>query len=133
MKTRQLGKGGPLVSALGLGAMGMSQSYGPRDDDESIATIHRALELGLSFIDTADIYGKGHNEELVGKAIRECRRDVVIATKFGFLLEGSRPSGVDGRPEYVQQACEASLHRLGVDVIDLYYLHRVDRQVPIED
>jgi aryl-alcohol dehydrogenase-like predicted oxidoreductase len=133
MKTRQLGKAGPLVSALGLGAMGMSQSYGVRDDEESIATIHRALALGLDFIDTADIYGKGHNEELVGRAIRQSRRDVMIATKFGLPLEGNRPSGVDGRPAYVQQACEASLRRLGVEVIDLYDLHRVDREVPIEE
>ena len=133
MKTRQLGKAGPFVSALGLGAMGMSQSYGLRDDEESIATIHRALALGLNFIDTADIYGKGHNEELVGKAIRESRRDVVLATKFGLPLEGGRPSGVDGRPDYVHQACEASLRRLGIEVIDLYYLHRVDREVPIEE
>jgi len=111
----------------------MSQSYGLRDDEESIATIHRALALGLNFIDTADIYGKGHNEELVGKAIRESRRDVVLATKFGLPLEGGRPSGVDGRPDYVHQACEASLRRLGIEVIDLYYLHRVDREVPIEE
>jgi len=114
--------------------MGMSQSYGPLDDDESTRTIHRALDLGVTFIDTADAYGKGQNEVLVGKAIAGRRRDVVLATKFGLVPGPTGPAtDVDGRPERVKSCCEASLTRLGVDVIDLYYLHRIDPKVPVED
>jgi aryl-alcohol dehydrogenase-like predicted oxidoreductase len=135
MQTRHLGKGGPLVSALGLGCMGMSEFYGPGDETESIATIHRAVELGIAFLDTADIYGIGDNEELVGKAIRDIRDQIFLATKFGIVRSKSDPAlrGVNGSPEYIRGACDASLKRLGVDVIDLYYQHRVDPNTPIED
>lgn len=131
---RSLGRGGPRVSALGLGCMGMSEFYGPGDDDESIAVIHRALDLGVSFLDTADIYGLGRNEELVGRALRGRREQVVLATKFGNVRspEGAF-IGVNGRPEYIAQACDASLRRLKVEIIDLYYQHRVDPRVPIEE
>jgi aryl-alcohol dehydrogenase-like predicted oxidoreductase len=135
MKTRQLGHKGPMVSALGLGCMGMSEGYGAPDEREAIATIHRALDLGLTFLDTADIYGPHTNEVLVGRAIRGRRAEVVLATKFGFV-SGRDPGGgreIDGRPEYLRSACEASLRRLGVERIDLYYLHRLDAEVPIED
>ncbi len=133
MKIRRLGSSGLAVSAQGLGCMGMSDFYGPRDEHESMSTIHRALDLGINFLDTADIYGIGSNEELVGKAIRGRRNQVVLATKFG-IVRGSDGSflGVNGEPKYVRSACEASLRRLGVDVIDLYYQHRVDSAVPIE-
>ena len=134
MQQRQLGRNGPQVSALGLGCMGMSEFYGPSDEAASIATIQRALDLGVSFIDTADMYGAGHNEQLVGRAIRERRSKVVLATKFGNMRGPNREFlGVNGRPEYVREACDASLKRLGVDHIDLYYQHRVDPAVPIED
>ncbi|WP_066092247.1 aldo/keto reductase [Xanthomonas massiliensis] len=137
MKTRTLGRNGPVVSALGLGCMGMSAFYGPdqRDDAASIRVIHRALDLGVSLLDTSDMYGPHTNEVLVGKAIAGRRDQVFLATKFGIKLDPADPSvrGVDGRPEYVQAACEASLKRLGVDHIDLYYQHRVDPNVPIED
>ena len=134
MKTRQLGKSGLKVSAIGLGCMGMSEFYGPGDETEAIATIHRALDLGVYFLDTADMYGLGANETLVGKAIRDRRSQVVLATKFGNVRDATgKFVGVNGRPEYVRSACDASLKRLGVEVIDLYYQHRVDSQVPIEE
>lgn len=134
MKTRNLGSQGLTVSTLGLGCMGMSEFYGPRDEGESIATIHRALDLGVNFLDTADMYGPFTNEILVGKAIRDRRREVVLATKFGNerTADGGW-RGINGRPEYVHQCCDASLKRLNVDSIDLYYQHRVDTAVPIED
>ena len=134
MQHRRLGRQGPMVSALGLGCMGMSEFYGPADEGESIATIHRALDLGINFLDTADVYGPHTNERLVGQAITGRRGSVVLATKFG-IVRGSDPQarGVNGRPEYVRASCEGSLKRLGVDHIDLYYQHRVDPTVPIED
>jgi len=134
MERRILGRGGPAVSAMGLGCMGMSEFYGPADRGESIGTIHLALDLGIDFLDTSDVYGLGHNEELVGEAIRGRRDRVFLATKFG-LLRGADGSwkGVSGKPEYVRSACEASLRRLGVDCIDLYYQHRVDPDTPIEE
>src|SRR3989454_4379948 len=135
MKTRQLGRSGLTVSALGLGCMGMSEFYGPSDENESIATIHRAIERGITLLDTADVYGPYKNEELVGRAIRGKRDKLVIATKFGIVRDAANPNarGVNGRPEYVRKSCEASLKRLGIDVIDLYYQHRVDPNTPIEE
>lgn len=131
---RSLGKSGVTVSALGLGCMGMSEFYGERDDEQSIRVIHRSLDLGIDFLDTADMYGIGANEELVGRAIRDRRAKVTLATKFG-NVRGSDGSfkGISGKPDYVRSACEASLKRLGIDVIDLYYQHRVDPNTPIEE
>jgi aryl-alcohol dehydrogenase-like predicted oxidoreductase len=134
MESRSLGSQGLVVSALGLGCMGMSEFYAPKDDAESTATIHRAIDLGITLIDTADMYGPFKNERLVGAAVRDRRDLVVIATKFGQKrTEDGKSLGIDGSPEYVRAACDASLARLGVDVIDLYYQHRVDLNVPIED
>lgn len=134
MKRRKIGNSNLEVFPIGLGTMGMSEFYGKTNDEQSIATIHKALEIGVNFFDTADMYGAGHNEQLVGKALKGKFDQVVLATKFG-LLRGPNGEhlGISGRPEYVKQACEASLKRLGTDVIDLYYLHRVDPQTPIED
>jgi aryl-alcohol dehydrogenase-like predicted oxidoreductase len=135
MEHRHLGTAGLETSALGLGCMGMSEFYGPADERESAATITRALDLGLNFLDTADMYGMGRNEELVGRVIRGRRDEVVLATKFGNVRDPNDPTrrSISGRPEYVRTACDASLRRLGVDEIDLYYQHRVDPMVPIED
>ncbi|MFI5389457.1 MAG: aldo/keto reductase, partial [Candidatus Eremiobacterales bacterium] len=135
MKQRPLGAGGPLVSAIGLGCMGMSEFYGTGDDVESIAVIHRALDLGVTMIDTADIYGSGTNESLVGRAIAGRRDAVFLATKFAIVRTENDPAAraINGRPEYVRAACDASLKRLKVDHIDLYYQHRVDAETPIEE
>src|SRR5689334_13402932 len=133
VERRRLGNSTLGVSAIGLGCMSMSGAYGPGDDAQSIAVVHRALDLGVDFIDSSDMYGWGHNEELLGKALRGKRDKVVLATKFGNLRKPDGTPGVNGRPDYVPQACDASLKRLGVDVIDLYYQHRVDPSVPIED
>jgi len=134
LSRRQLGRSGLTVSAVGLGCMGMSEFYGAGNDQESIRVIHRSIELGCDFLDTADMYGIGANERLVGRALADRRDRVILATKFGNVRgEDGSFKGVDGRPEYVKAACDASLRRLGVSMIDLYYQHRVDRQVPIED
>lgn len=135
MQLRSLGKNGPRVSALGLGCMGMSDFYGERDETESLATLHHALDRGVTFFDTADMYGPHHNEELLGRALAGRRDGVVIATKFGIVRDPANPQvrGINGRPDYVIAACEASLRRLKVDTIDLYYQHRVDPQTPIEE
>ncbi|MBI3884121.1 MAG: aldo/keto reductase [Opitutae bacterium] len=135
MQTRVLGKNGPRVSALGLGCMGMSEFYGASDEAESLATLHHALDRGVNFLDTADMYGSGANERLLGRVLATRRSEVVLATKFGFVRDPANPASraICGRPDYVRAACDASLQRLGVDVIDLYYLHRVAADTPIEE
>jgi len=133
MNHRTLGRDGLDVSVLGLGCMGMSEFYGPADEEESMKTIHRALSIGITFLDTADMYGIGKNEQLVGTAIADRRDDVVVATKFGIVREENQPRRVDSSPEYARHACEASLRRLGIDHIDLYYMHRRNPDVPIEE
>ncbi len=135
MEERYLGRSGLKVSAMGLGCMGMSEFYGTADPNEAIATIHRAIDLGITFLDTADMYGQGANEELIGKAIAGKRGQVVLATKFGIVRDTSDPikRGINGHPDYVRKACDASLRRLGIETIDLYYQHRVDPSVPIEE
>ncbi len=130
MKTRKFGNSDLMVSSIGLGCMGMSEWYGPTDDEESRDTIKAAFDMGLNFFDTADVYGNGHNETLLGKAVKGIRRQVVLATKFGFL---PNEAGLNAHPDYVKKACDASLSRLGTDYIDLYYLHRIDPQVPLTD
>lgn len=134
MKTRRLGREGPQISAVGLGCMGMSEFYGPAEEAQSISVIHRALDIGVNFLDTADMYGVGRNEELVGRALEGKRDRAVLATKFGNVRGADGAFlGISGKPDYVKQACDASLRRLGVDTIDLYYQHRVDPETPIED
>jgi aryl-alcohol dehydrogenase-like predicted oxidoreductase len=133
MKTRRLGARGPMVSAIGLGCMGMSQSYGPADEGESIATIHRGLELGLTFLDTAEVYGPFHNEELLGRALKGRRDQAFVATKFGFHIVNGKQSGTNSSPDHIREVVDASLKRLQTDHIDLLYQHRVDPKVPIED
>ena len=134
MEYRRLGKSSLVVSAMGLGCMGMSQSYGTPDDAESVATIHHAIDRGITMLDTADMYGGGKNEELVGAAIAKRRNEIILATKFGNMrMPDGRFLGVNGKPEYVQSACEESLKRLKISTIDLFYLHRVDTNVPIEE
>jgi aryl-alcohol dehydrogenase-like predicted oxidoreductase len=133
LTTRKLGGQGLVVSAVGLGCMGMSQSYGPADEAESIATLHRSIELGCTFLDTAEVYGPFTNEDLLGRALAGKRDQVVIATKFGFKIEGGKQAGTDSRPAHIREVVEASLKRLRTDHIDLLYQHRVDRSVPIED
>jgi len=133
MLTRRLGNHHLAVSAMGLGCWGMSHAYGPADEKESLATMERALDLGINFFDTADVYGSGHNETLIARVLKNRRQDVIIATKFGFVGDENGAVHVCGRPEYAAAACEKSLQRLGADVIDLYYLHRRDPQVPIEE
>ena len=136
MQQRRIGTNGPLVSSIGLGCMGMSMGYGPGDDSQSIKVIHKAIDLGVTFIDTADMYGWGHNEELICKAIKSQRNHLTLATKMGFARRtqgGVLDYCIDGSPAYVKEACDASLKRLGIDTIDLYYLHRVDPKTPIEE
>jgi len=135
MQYRELGRSGLRVSALGLGCMGMSEFYGPGDEAESVATIHRALELGCNFLDTADVYGPFKNEELVGRALRGKRDQAIVATKFGIVRDPNNPKsrGVSGKPDYIRKSIDGSLKRLGTDYVDLYYQHRVDPNTPIEE